>query len=258
MSSRGQFSQASLTLDIRNVQPIERRAANYGGDAMRVLIAEDDYRLAGFINRGLAAEGYAVSVAKDGRDAFNLAIHESFDLMVLDILMPFLDGFEVLRELRKRKHELPVLVLSARAAVEDRIRALDSGADDYMTKPFSIDELSARLRAISRRSANSELDTMRVADLEIDPATRCVMRGNTRLRLTPREYSLLAYLVRNKNHVVTRAMIAEHVWGQHFDSFTNVIDVYVRYVRAKIDSKFSAKLIHTVRGVGYLLSEHPP
>lgn len=225
---------------------------------MRVLLAEDDRSLAGFIRRGLVQEGFSVMVSPDGRDAFNQAMQEPYDLMVLDILMPFLDGFEVLDELRKHKSDLPVLVLSARAAVEDRVRALDRGADDYLTKPFSFDELTARLRAILRRRSGADAEPMRVADLEIDLAARRVTRALTRLSLTPREFSLLEYLVRHKNHVVTRAMIAEHVWGQHFDSFTNVIDVYIRYLRAKVDRASLTKLIHTIRGVGYMLSEEPP
>jgi len=221
---------------------------------MRVLVVEDDERVSSFVGRGLTSEGFAVDLARDGRDAFHQATHEPYDAMVLDLLIPFMDGFEVLDQIRKRGCNVPVLVLSAKDGVEDRVRGLDAGADDYLVKPFNIAELTARLRALMRRPADLEPPVIRVADLEMDAPARRVSRSGQRINLTPKEFSLLEYLARHRGTVVTRTMIAEHVWDQHFDSFSNVIDVYIRYLRAKVDDPFSTKLIHTVRGVGYRFS----
>jgi two-component system, OmpR family, copper resistance phosphate regulon response regulator CusR len=225
---------------------------------MRVLLVEDDERVASFIRRGLVQEGFCVDLSRDGADAFHQVLHEAYDLMVLDILIPFMDGFEVLGQIRKQGCRVPVLILSAKDGVEDRVRGLNEGADDYLVKPFSFDELIARIRAVIRRRSDPGPPAARVGDLEMDPATRKVTRGGKRISLTPKEFSLLEYLVRHQGTVVTRTMIAEHVWDQHFDSFTNVIDVYIRYLRSKIDDPFPKKLIHTVRGVGYVLSEGAP
>ena len=225
---------------------------------MRLLLVEDDERVASFVRRGLVQEGFSVDVSRDGSDAFHQVLHEAYDVMVLDILIPFMDGFEVLGQIRKRGCQVPVLVLSAKDGVEDRIRGLNEGADDYLVKPFSFDELTARIRALLRRRSGVEQSVVRIGDLEMDLAARRVTRGAVRINLTPKEFSLLEYLVRHRGTVVTRTMIAEHVWDQHFDSFTNVIDVYIRYLRAKIDDAFEAKLIHTVRGVGYVFSEDGP
>ena len=225
---------------------------------MRLLVVEDDRRVSSFVQRGLTAEGFAVDVASDGREGFHLALNEPYDLIVLDVLVPHLDGFEVLAEIRKHGCQAPVLILSARDAVQDRIRGLNAGADDYLAKPFDFEELTARVRALLRRSTQIDDEVMQIADLRMDGSTRKVTRGGRRLDLTPREYALLEYLLRNKGSVVTRTMIAEHVWDQHFDSFSNVIDVYIRYLRTKIDAEAPVKLIHTLRGIGYVLAESFP
>jgi two-component system copper resistance phosphate regulon response regulator CusR len=225
---------------------------------MRLLLVEDDDKVASFVRRGLVQEGFSVDLSRDGSDAFHQVLHEAYDVMVLDILIPFMDGFEVLGQIRKRGCQVPVLVLSAKDGVEDRIRGLNEGADDYLVKPFSFDELTARIRALLRRRSSVEQSVVRVGDLEMDLAARRVTRSGARINLTPKEFALLEYLVRHRGTVVTRTMIAEHVWDQHFDSFTNVIDVYIRYLRSKIDDVFPTKLIHTVRGVGYVFSEEAP
>lgn len=225
---------------------------------MRVLLVEDDEKVASFIRRGLVQEGFSVDRSRDGPDAFHLVLHEPYDVVVLDILLPLMDGFEVLGQIRKQGCHVPVLILSARDGVEDRVRGLNDGADDYLVKPFSFAELTARIRALLRRRSDVGQSVLRVGDLEIDVATHRVTRGGTRINLTPKEFSLLEYLVRNRGTVVTRTMIAEHVWDQHFDTFTNVIDVYIRYLRSKMDDGFPTRLIHTIRGVGYVLSEEAP
>jgi len=226
---------------------------------MRVLVAEDDARVASFVRRGLVQEGFAVDVARDGRSAFHQALHEPYDVVVLDVLMPFVDGVEVLRQVRGQGCRVPVLILSARDTVEDRVRGLDAGADDYLVKPFSLAELTARIRALlRRRGADVAVSVFRVGDLEMDVATRKVTRGGQRVSLTPKEFALLEYLLRNRGNVLTRTMIAEHVWDQHFDSCSNVVDVFIRHLRAKIEGDSPTKLIHTIRGVGYVLSEEAP
>jgi two-component system copper resistance phosphate regulon response regulator CusR len=211
-----------------------------------------------FIRRGLVQDGFSVDISPDGRDAFYQALNEPYDVIVLDILIPFMDGFEVLGEIRKQGCRVPVLILSAKDGVEDRVRGLNTGADDYLVKPFSFAELTARLRALLRRGSDLGQSVLRVGDLEIDLAARKVTRHGKRISLTPKEFSLLEYLVRNRGNVLTRTMIAEHVWDQHFDSFSNVIDVCVRCLRAKVDDPSRTNLIHTVRGVGYVLSEEAP
>lgn len=225
---------------------------------MRLLVVEDDKRVSSFVRRSLAAEGFIVDVAQDGREGFHLALDQSYDLIVLDVLLPHLDGLEVLAEIRRHGCQAPVLILSARDAVQDRIRGLNTGADDYLVKPFEFEELTARVRALLRRSTQVDDEVLQIADLHMDGATRKVTRGDRRLDLTPREYALLEYLLRNKGNVVTRTMIAEHVWDQHFDSFSNVIDVYIRYLRRKVDADAPVKLIHTLRGIGYVLAETFP
>ena len=225
---------------------------------MRVLLVEDDGRVSSFIRRGLVQEGFSVDVSRDGRDAFHQALHEPYDVIVLDILIPYMDGFEVLGQIRKQGCRVPVLILSAKDGVEDRVRGLNGGADDYLVKPFSFAELTARIRALLRRGSDLGQSVVRVEDLEIDLAARKVTRSGRRINLTPKEFSLLEYLVRNQGNVLTRTMIAEHVWDQHFDSFSNVIDVHIRYLRAKVDDTSRTRLIHTIRGVGYVLSEKAP
>lgn len=225
---------------------------------MRILLVEDDESVSSFVRRGLVQEGFSVDVSPDGRDAFHRALEEPYDVIVLDILIPFMDGMEVLAQIRKQGSRVPVLILSAKDCVEDRVRGLDCGADDYLVKPFSFAELTARIRALLRRGTDQGQAVVQVEDLEIDLAAHKVTRNGTRIVLTPKEFSLLEYLVRNRGNVLTRTMIAEHVWDQHFDSFSNVIDVYIRYLRAKVDDMSAKKLIHTIRGVGYVLATEAP
>jgi len=220
---------------------------------MRILIVEDDKAVASFVKKGLESEQYAVDVTGDGEDAQSLVGEADFDLIILDLVLPKIDGLDVLKHIRSRKPSLPVLVLSGRARVEDRVKGLDLGADDYLTKPFSFSELSARVRALLRRSPSTIGIVLRVEDLELDRAERLVKRAGRRIDLTPREFALLEYLMRNAGRSVTRAMIIEHVWNFSFDTMTNVVDVYINYLRKKIDQGFERKLIHTVRNVGYEL-----
>ena len=225
---------------------------------MRVLLVEDDESVSSFIRRGLTAEGFSVDVARDGREAFRQALDEPYDVIVLDILIPFMDGLQVLGQIRKESCRVPVLVVSAKDGVDDRIRGLDAGADDYLVKPFNFAELTARIRALLRRNSDLVQDSIQLGDLQIDLARRRVSRAGRRIFLTPKEFSLLEYMIRNRGNVLTRTMIAEHVWDQHFDTFSNVIDVYIRYLRAKLDDASATKLIHTIRGVGYVLSTEAP
>ncbi len=221
---------------------------------MRILVVEDERKVASFIRQGLEEEGHAVEVAGDGAEALELALGgPPYDLVILDLMLPKRDGFSVLRTLRGRGVTTPVLVLTARDSVADKVGGLDLGADDYLTKPFAFDELLARVRALLRRGGERRLATLRLDDLTLDPATRAVTRGARRLELTTREHALLEYFLRNAGRVLTRPMIAEHVWGLGFDSESNVIDVYVGYLRRKIDGPGERRLLHTVRGAGYVL-----
>jgi DNA-binding response OmpR family regulator len=222
---------------------------------MRILLVEDDKPVASFVKKGLESEQYAVDLAWDGQDAETLVGEANFDLVILDLVLPKIDGLEVLRYIRSRKPSPMVLILSGRARVEDRVKGLDLGADDYMTKPFSFSELSARVRALLRRSPSPVDIVLRVESLELDRAERVVRRAGRRIDLTPREFALLEYLMRNAGRCVTRAMIIEHVWNFSFDTMTNVVDVYINYLRKKVDQDFESKLIHTVRNVGYKLGE---
>jgi DNA-binding response OmpR family regulator len=220
---------------------------------MRILVAEDDTSLCSFVKKGLEAEHYAVDVAREGDEAQYMAEQFDYDLLLLDLTLPRIDGLKVLERVRTAKPSLPVLVLTGRTRVEDRVKGLDLGADDYLTKPFSFTELSARVRALLRRGARPAASLLRVADLEIDRVERQVRRGGRRIELTAKEFALLDYLMRNCGHTVSRAMIVEHVWNLSFDSMTNVVDVYINYLRKKVDEGFAKRLIHTVRGVGYRL-----
>jgi heavy metal response regulator len=220
---------------------------------MRILLVEDDRKVASFIRKGLAEEGYAVDVAPDGETGLAMGLDRLHDAIVLDVMLPGKPGFQVLRELRQAKVATPVLLLTARDAVEDKVQGLDAGADDYLTKPFAFAELLARVRALLRRGTAARTPVLQVADLAMDPATRTVKRGGETISLTNREFALLEYFLRNPGRVLTRTMIAEHVWDYSFDAGTNVIDVYVNYLRKKIDVGRESKLIHTVRGVGYVL-----
>jgi len=222
--------------------------------AMRVLIAEDDPALASFVRKGLEAEHYAVDVTHDGEQAKAMATELDYDLFMLDLNLPRMDGVAILRQLRPRKPSLPILVLTSRNRVEDRVQCLDLGADDYMGKPFSFSELSARIRALLRRSHLPAASVLTIADLKLDRVERKVERASKRIELTSKEFGLLEYLMLNAGRRVSRAMIIEHVWNLSFDTGTNVVDVYVNYLRRKVDNGFGPRLIRTVRGVGYELS----
>ena len=221
---------------------------------MHILVVEDDASLASLLRKGLEAEHYAVDVASDGDDARWLASENDFDLMILDLNLPKMDGIAVLHLVRPQKPSLPVLVVTGRSRIEDRVHSLDCGADDCLTKPFSYTELSARVRALLRRHPVTTEAVLRVADLELNRVERWVKRAGKRIELTAKEFGLLEYLLRNAGHRVTRAMIVEHVWNLSFDTGTNIVDVYINYLRKKIDAGFTPRLIHTVRGVGYELS----
>jgi len=221
---------------------------------MRILIVEDERKVANFISQGLQEEGHTVEVAKDGEAALDLLRHgPPYDLIVLDVMLPRLDGVAVLRAARAARVTSPVLMLTARDAVADKVTGLDAGADDYLTKPFSFDEFLARVRALLRRVDGRREPILRLADLTLDPATRVVARGQRHIELTTREHALLEYFLRNPGRILTRPMLAEHVWGLDFDPESNVVDVYVGYLRRKIDVPGDARLLHTVRGAGYVL-----
>lgn len=221
---------------------------------MRILIVEDDAALAGFIRKGLEAEHHAVDVAADGSQGWAMALEFPYDLMVSDLNLPGLDGVGLLKGVRQRKSHLPILILSARARIEDRVQCLDAGADDYLVKPFSFLELAARVRALLRRSQVPSESVLQVRDLALDRVERKVERAGRRIELTTKEFALLEYLMRNAGRRLTRAMIIEHVWNLNFDSTTNVVDVYINYLRRKVDDGFAPALIQTVRGVGYQMS----
>lgn len=222
---------------------------------MRVLIAEDDKPVASFVQKGLEAEQYAVDIAQDGDEAQFMVGQFDYDVAVLDLTLPRVDGLDVLKHIRDTKPALPVLILTGRNRVEDRVKGLDLGADDYLTKPFSFSELSARVRALLRRAAIPAEVALRVGDLELNRVERTVKRDGKLIVLTPKEFSLLEYLMRNAGRCVSRAMIIEHVWNLSFDTMTNVVDVYINYVRKKVDEGFDRKLIRTVRGVGYQIGD---
>ena len=222
---------------------------------MKVLLAEDDQRIANFIIKGLRENAYAVDAAADGEDALYQAAINTYDVIILDVMMPVKDGFAVCRELRESGVKTPVLMLTARDAIDDKISGLDYGADDYLTKPFEFGELLARLRALLRRSAEIRPPKIVVDDLEIDTTAQTVRRGGREISLTTKEYTLLEYLAREKGKVVGRAEIAEHVWDENFDVFSNLIEVYVNRLRSKMDEGYNVQLIHTRRGAGYILED---
>src|SRR5262245_12574194 len=221
---------------------------------MRILVVEDDRKVARFVRQGLCEEGHAVEIAKDGPEALDFVFTDpAYDLIVLDVMLPGQDGFGVLKTLRSRKLAVPVLMLTARDSVADKVAGLDLGADDYLTKPFAFEEFLARVRALLRRRDTDRAPVLRLDDLTVDPATRRVARGERRIELTARQYALLEYFLRNVGRVLTRQMIAQHVWGLDFDAESNVIDVYVGYLRRKIAVDHERPLLHTVRGAGYVL-----
>jgi DNA-binding response OmpR family regulator len=223
---------------------------------MRILVVEDDRKVASFIQSGLQQEGHAVDVLHDGLDAGEQAAAVDYDAVVLDLMLPGRSGLQVLRDIRARKAEMPVIILTAKDSIDERITGLDGGADDYMVKPFALAELSARLRALLRRGTPHE-STLRVGDLEMDTIRRTIRRAGQPIELKPKEYALLEFLMRNSDRPVTRSLIIEHVWNIHFDSVSNVVEVHINALRAKIDRGFAVPLIHTVRGVGYMLTDTP-
>lgn len=221
---------------------------------MRILVIEDEKKVSAFIKRGLEQESYAVDLAEDGIEGQHMAEVNEYDAIILDIMLPKKNGLDVLKDVKAAGVKTPIILLTARDTVDDRVKGLDLGADDYLTKPFAFEELLARLRVLMRRGGSGS-PVLKFADLSLDPATRRARRGETEVELTVKEYALLEYLLRNPNRVLTRTLIAEHVWDQSFDSETNVVDVYVNHLRSKIDKDFPTKLIHTVRGVGYVLKD---
>jgi DNA-binding response OmpR family regulator len=221
---------------------------------MHILLVEDEAKVARFIKEGLTAEGYDVQIAADGKVGEKKALSGGFDLILLDVLLPKKNGFEVLRTIRNQSIRTPVLMLTARSTTEDIVQGLDHGADDYLTKPFAFNELLARIRSILRRQRNSHT-TFRIADLQLDTLTRKATRSGTTIELTAREYALLEHLMRNQNRLITRQQLAKEIWGFNFDPGTNIIDVYINHLRKKIDQAYEKKLLHTERGKGYYISE---
>ena len=224
-------------------------------DPMRILFVEDDKNIAHFVKKGLRESYFVVDMAYDGEEGLYLALHERYNLLILDIMLPKIDGTEILKSIRENGIDTPVIFLTAKDTKRDIVEGLNLGADDYMVKPFSIHELLARVRAILRRAKGEGGVELRVADLTMDLTTRKVFRGGKRIDLTPKEYALLEYLMRNQGQILTRTMISESIWDYHFDSLTNVIDVHVYHLRNKIDKDFKPRLLHTIKGVGYVLEK---
>ncbi len=222
---------------------------------MRILVIEDEVKIAQFIKRGLKEEGYAVDVSGDGEEGHFLLSSNEYDAIILDLMLPKIDGLTLCRTLRKEGNQTPIIMLTAKDTVKDKVKGLDSGADDYLPKPFAFEELLARVRVLLRKKDTRVQTQLKVDDLSLDLLTHKVTRGDREIDLTVKEYALLEYLMRNAGNIVTRTMISEHVWDINFDTFTNVIDVYINYLRNKIDSGFADKMIHTVRGKGYLLKK---
>lgn len=220
---------------------------------MRILLVEDEPKVSGFVERGLTAERYAVDVVADGREGLEMAETYPYDLIILDLMLPSMEGKEVLQRIRRHDTCVPILVLTARDTVQDKVLLFESGADDYLTKPFAFAELLVRTKALLRRGPVNRSSTLTVGDLELDRLTQQVKRGGKRIELTVKEYSLLEYLMQNVERVLSRNMIIEHVWDQSFDGITNIVDVYVRHLRAKVDDGHDIKLIRTVRGAGYMI-----
>jgi len=222
---------------------------------MRILVIEDEVKIAQFIKRGLKEEGYAVDVAADGEEGHFLLSSNEYDAIILDLMLPKIDGLTLCRTLRKEGNQIPIIMLTAKDTVKDKVKGLDSGADDYLPKPFAFEELLARVRVVLRKKDSRVQTQLKVDELVLDLLTHKVTRSGKEIELTVKEYALLEYLMRNAGNIVTRTMISEHVWDINFDTFTNVIDVYINYLRNKIDSGFTDKMIHTVRGKGYLLKK---
>jgi len=220
---------------------------------MRVLVVEDEKKVASFLKKGLEEEHYAVDLAYDGEAAVQMVDLYDYDLVLLDIMLPRIDGMAVLRHIRKVANPVPILMLTAKDSVQNIVEGLDAGCDDYLTKPFAFNELLARIRSLLRRGGDAKSPALEVDNLRLSLHTHEVTRGDRKIDLTAKEYALLEYFMRNPNRVLTRTMIAEHVWDYHFDTDTNIIDVYVNFLRKKIDRDFNVKLIHTIRGVGYMM-----
>lgn len=222
---------------------------------MRILVAEDEKNLNSIIVKSLKANNYSVDACYDGAEALYYAECAEYDAIVLDIMMPKMDGIEVVKRLRSKNNKVPVLFLTARDSIEDRVTGLDAGADDYLVKPFALDELLARIRVMIRRSSDSTDHTLKIADLTVDTRKMTVFRGDTEIILTGKEFAILEYMLRNKGIVLTREKIEQHIWNYDYEGGTNVVNVYIRYLRKKIDDGFEPKLIHTIRGAGYVLKE---
>lgn len=222
---------------------------------MRILIVEDELRLANIIKKGLIEEGFAVDTAYDGEEGQYLAESESYDLIILDIMLPKVDGLTLCKELRSRHIKTPVLMLTAKSTLEEKVAGLDAGSDDYLTKPFAFLELRSRIHALIRRSKQEASPVLTISDLQVDPIKHIVKRGGKTITLTPREFAILELLLRHKDEVVSRTMITEHVWDYNFESMSNIVDVFMAALRRKIDKNTKVKLIHTIHGVGYKISE---
>ena len=222
---------------------------------MRVLLVEDEKKVASFIKKGLEEHGYAVDLATDGKIGLAMALDQVHDLVILDINLPEIDGLSVLQQIREQQMATPVLLLTIRATIEDKVIGLDTGADDYLSKPFSFEELLARVRALLRRGSDSKTPVLKVADLSLDPATRQVFRGGNRIELTSKEFAILEYFMRNAGRVLTRSMIINHAWDYDYEAETNMVDVYINYLRKKMDAAYQPKLLHTIRGTGYVMRE---
>lgn len=222
---------------------------------MRILIIEDEKKVASFIKKGLEEEYYAADIASDGKEGLKLAENEDYDLIIMDIMLPFIDGITLTKELRKRKVPTPILMLTVKDSTDSKIEGLDAGADDYLTKPFAYEELLARIRALLRRNEKAKVSTLKIKGITLDLISHRVIKDGTEIILTPKEFSILEYLLRNKNKVVSRTKLVEHVYDYHFDTETNIIDVFINKLRTKIETGSATPLIHTIRGVGYIIKE---
>jgi len=222
---------------------------------MRILLVEDEKRMADFVTKGLKEERYVVDVAHNGEDALFLVDINPYDLIILDLMLPDTNGLAICKHIRNKKMDTPILIITAKDSVRDKVKGLDFGADDYLTNPFSFDEFLARVRALLRRKRADKMSILRIADLELNQLTHKVKRGGKEIDLTSKEYALLEYFIMNANEVITRTMISEHVWNEEFDSLSNIIDVFVNHLRNKIDKDFDKPLIHTIHGTGYILKE---
>ncbi|MHB8337336.1 MAG: response regulator [Ignavibacteriaceae bacterium] len=222
---------------------------------MKILIVEDEKKVASFIKKGMEEEYFTADIALDGKEGLKMATSEDYDAIIMDIMLPFIDGISLLKEIRKREIITPVLMLTVKDSLKDKVEGLDAGADDYLTKPFAFEELVARIRALLRRHESSKTPTLHVGELVLDLQSHKVLRGEQEILLTPKEYAILEYLMRNSNKVVSRTKLIEHVYEYHFDPETNIIDVYINKVRAKVDNNFDKPLIHTIRGIGYIIKD---